>query len=128
MPREAVLDASALLALLQGEAGAERVAATIPGARISTVNLAEVAGKLADAGMPRGVVEEVLSGLGLQVVPLDRGAAIDVGLLRPVTRSRGLSLGDRACLVLGLRSGLPVLTSDQAWSGIDIGVEIEAIR
>ena len=128
MPREAVLDASAVLVLLQVEPGSDQVAQCIPGALISAVNLAEVVGKLADAGMPGSQIELALSSLGLRVVPLDEHAAYDVGMLRPSTRTRGLSLGDRACLALGVASGLPVLTSDRAWSEVEIGAVVEVVR
>jgi ribonuclease VapC len=47
-----VIDASALLAILVEEPGAERWEAALTGAAISAVNLSEVVGKLADAGMP----------------------------------------------------------------------------
>ncbi len=128
MPRDAVLDASAVLALVQDEPGSDRVALCIPGALISAVNLAEVVGKLADAGMPGDQIELALSSLALRVVPLDARAAFDVGMLRPRTRTRGLSLGDRACLALGVASGLPVLTSDRVWSEVDVGTTVEVVR
>ena len=128
MPRDAVLDASAVLSLVQGESGAERVAACIPGALISAVNLAEVVGKLADAGMPRDGIELALSGLGLRVVPLDESSAYGVGMLRSATCTHGLSLGDRACLTLGVASGLVVLTADRAWGAVDVGAQVELIR
>ena len=128
MPRDAVLDASAVLALVQDEPGSGRVALCIPGALISAVNFAEVVGKLADAGMPGDQIELALSTLGLRVVDLDARAAFDVGMLRPLTRTRGLSLGDRACLALGVASGLPVLTSDRAWSEVDVGAKVEVVR
>ena len=128
MPRDAVLDASAVLVLVQGEPGSELVARSIPGALISAVNYAEVVGKLADAGMPGDQIALALSSLGLRVMPLDEHAATDVGLLRPATRNRGLSLGDRACLALGVASGLPVLTSDRAWAEVDVGAVVEVVR
>ena len=128
MRRDAVLDASAVLVLVQGEPGSDDVARCIPGALISAVNLAEVVGKLADAGMPGDQIELALSSLGLRVVPLDAQAATDVGLLRPATRALGLSLGDRACLALGMASGLPVLTSDRAWSLVEVGAVVEVVR
>ena len=128
MPRDAVLDASAVLVLVQGEAGADRVAACIPGAMISSVNLAEVVGKLADAGMPGDQIELALSSLGLRLVPLDAHAAYAVGMLRPATRARGLSLGDRACLALGIETGHPVLTADRAWAEVEVGAVVEILR
>lgn len=128
MPREAVLDASAVLSLLQGERGADRVAECLPGARISAVNLAEVVGKLSETGMPAGLIQSVLSGLGLRVVALDESAAFEVGLLRRATRAQGLSLGDRACIALSASSGLPALTADRAWASLNGGAQVEIIR
>lgn len=129
MPTEAVLDASALLALIGGEPGADVVAHTIPGAYVSAVNLAEVVGKLTDAGVPNAVVPEILSSLGLIVRPLDGPQAYEVGWLRSATRARGLSLGDRACLALAAQLGLPALTTDRAWKELALdGVEIRLIR
>ena len=128
MPRDTVLDASALLALLNAEPGAERVAACIPGGVVSAVNLAEVVGKLAEAGMAVDDIRLALSGLGLRIADLDEGLAYVVGLLRPSTRARGLSLGDRACLAQAKRSALPALTADRDWLSLDLGLEIEAIR
>jgi len=128
MARDAVLDASAVLSLVQGEPGAEQVVACIPGALISAVNLAEVVAKLAEAGMPRGAIELALSALGLRVVDLDQASAYEVGVMRPATRAHGLSLGDRACLALGVAAGIPVLTSDRAWESVDIGAAVEVIR
>ena len=127
MPREVVLDASALLALVHGEEGAEVVGASIPGAQISAVNLAEVVGKLADVGMPAAEIHVALAGLGLRVVDFDETLAFAAGLLRPVTRSAGLSLGDRACLALAAATKLPALTADRSWAEVvleDAAVEL----
>lgn len=124
-----ILDASAVLALLNSEPGHSQVAAALAeGARISSVNLAEVVAKLADAGMPEAVVREMLSPLGLDVVALDEALGYRTGLLRPVTRELGLSLGDRACLALAMESGCPVLTSDRAWAGVRLAIEIHILR
>lgn len=128
MPREAVLDASALLALLGDEPGADTVAACLPGARIASVNLAEVVGKLADTGVPEPDIRTALTGLGLRVAPLDEALAWKTGLLRPGTRARGLSLGDRACLALAQASGLPALTADRAWAELALDIAVELIR
>jgi PIN domain nuclease of toxin-antitoxin system len=123
-----VVDASALLALLNGEPGAERVAERLPAAAIGTVNLAEVVAKLADAGVPEVQLRQVLNGLGLDVHPFDMDQAWEAGLLRARTRTLGLSLGDRACLALGLALGRPVLTADRSWSKLRVGVEILTVR
>lgn len=123
-----VLDASALLALLNQEQGAERVAPLLADAVISTVNLAEVVTRLALAGMPEAAIRDTLALLPLESVPFDVEEAVDVGLLAPATRPSGLSLGDRACLVLACRFGAAAVTADQAWTGIDAGVPVELIR
>ena len=66
--------------------------------------------------------------LGLFVTPLDEPTATRVGALREATRPRGLSLGDRACIALAEKLGLPALTADHAWADLDLGVEVVLIR
>ncbi len=125
-----VLDASALLAMLKGERGAAKVAAAIAGARISAVNYAEVISHFVHAGMPEREVDAMLDPLPLTVVPVDKALAQLAGRLRAVTSSAGLSLGDRCCLALAQRDGLPAWTSDLAWKTIAevVQVKIVAIR
>lgn len=125
---EVVLDASALLALLNRETGAELVAAVLPGAAVSALNLSEVVAKLAEAGMPQEAIREALQGLSLDVVPFDLEQAYEAGLLRPSTKGMGLSLGDRGCLSLALRLGLPVLTADRSWQRLSVGAKVRVIR
>jgi len=125
---EIVLDASALLALLNREPGHEEVARTIPQAVVSTVNLSEVVAKLVESDMLGEAIHEALDGLALEVHAFERNLAYEAGLLRTATRSRGLSLGDRACLALGRRLNLPVLTTDRAWEGLEVGVEVRLAR
>lgn len=125
---EVVLDASALLAVLKEEPGHERVAEVVSRAAMGAVNLSEVAAKLADAGMPEEAVREALGGLALEVHDFDRELAFRAGMLRPATRPAGLSLADRACLALGHRLGLPVLTADQTWKDLDLAVEVRLVR
>lgn len=124
----AVWDASALLVLLNAEPDGERLAGELGEALISAVNLSEVVAKLADAGMPEGDLREALAALPLEVAPFDEGLAYVAGLLRPATRARGLSMGDRACLALALASGLPVVTADRAWQRLDLGIEVRTLR
>lgn len=126
--KETVLDATALLALLQEEPGAETVTEAIPQSSISAINLAEVVGKLVDAGMPEEAVRTALAGLGIEVIPFDEDLAYRTGLLRPLTSPYGLSLGDRACLALGQRLGRPVLTADRVWASLKVGVKVRVIR
>lgn len=127
---ERVLDASAVLAYLRREPGWDKVEQFLLAgkAMISTVNQAEIAGKLADKGMPETAVRSVLARLALEVVEFDTAQALACGLLRTATRNAGLSLGDRACLALGRLRGLPVVTADRAWEGLGLGVRVELLR
>jgi PIN domain nuclease of toxin-antitoxin system len=122
------LDASAILAVVFGEAGAARVGEVMTGALVSAVNLAEVVARMTDVGYANAEVAHRLSLLGLTVRPFDRDLAMINGFLRADTKARGLSLGDRACLALARREGARVLTADRAWTGLDLGVDIEVIR
>lgn len=124
----AVLDASAVLALLRRETGAEKVDAVIPNAVIATVNLGEVLGKLVDYGMPETEGFSAVAGLGIGFVDVDVGLARVSAKLREATRKAGLSLGDRVCLALGERLELPVLTSDRSWGRLDLAQEVHLIR
>ena len=123
-----VLDASAVLALLAGEPGAEAVSACVPDAAVSTVNVAEIGTKLADRGMRKKDVRRAIGTLGLEVVTFDAESAYAAAMLRDRTRQFGLSLGDRTCLALGAARGLPVLTADRSWAELSIGVEVRLIR
>lgn len=129
-----VLDASAALAYLRDEEGAERVAEALgDGAVMSAANWAEVLSKVADLGEDPEALEarllaEGLIGSALEIVPLEPRDAAAIARLRPVTRAAGLSLGDRACLALAARLDLPALTADRAWMGLDLGTEVEPIR
>ncbi len=120
-----VLDASAVLAVLEDESGAEEIEHHLESdlAAIGTVNLAEVVGKLAERGMPEAEIREAVSALALEVYPFDEILAFEAGMLRPKTKDRGLSLGDRACLALGGRLEALVLTTERVWAGLD-GVEV----
>ena len=126
-----VYDTSAVMAYLNKERGGELVSAALlkPGF-ISDVNFAELVTKLSDSGMPEDEIRDTLGPLNFANVQFGSEAAYVAGLLRPPTKAAGLSLGDRACLALGILKGLPVLTSDQAWRRvpIEIPVEIEFIR
>ena len=129
-----VLDASALLAYLWNEPGGDEVRASLrEGIAISAVNWAEVLSKLADYGSDPHTEAERMLGHGalgkvLGVVPLDDAMASEIAHLRHSTRSLGLSLGDRACLALGRRLAVPVLTADRSWKSLKLGVRIQPIR
>jgi PIN domain nuclease of toxin-antitoxin system len=110
---EVVVDASALLALLNAEPGADIVAEALPGGVISAVNLSEVVAKLCEAGMPENAIRQALQPLGLEIVPFDEEQAYQAGLLRAATQTVGVSLGDRACLSLAKILGVVALTADR---------------
>jgi ribonuclease VapC len=125
---KAVLDASALLAYIKIEPGAERVAQIIGDSMISTVNYAEVVSKFVSLGATLSALNGALRLVELDLIDFDRGLAEAAGELISRTRSMGLSLGDRACLALAARERLPVLTTDRAWANLNIGLDIQLIR
>lgn len=125
-----VLDASAVLALLLGEPGADKVKSGLDGSVMATVNLAEVVSHYAKLGAARSDIEALLRPLPIRLAPIDAALSYDAGMLRPITLEGGLSLGDRYCLALAKREGLPALTAERRWSMIAAaaGVAIEMIR
>lgn len=125
---EIVVDASAILALVNAEPGWERVRDALESAVISAVNLSEVVAKLAENGVPEGDIAVVLESLALDVVAFEGEDAVRAGLLRPATRGAGLSFGDRVCLALGQRRGVPVLTADQRWQELTLDIDVRQIR
>jgi PIN domain nuclease of toxin-antitoxin system len=123
-----VLDASSLLAFLHNEPGAQRVWAALPGALVSTVNWSEVVQKSLQREADIAGLHDDFAQIGVEFVPFSVAQAEIAALLWPRTRSLGLSLGDRACLALAMERGAPILTADQAWSGVKLDVAIEQIR
>ena len=123
-----VLDASAILAVVHSEPGADTVLAAIPDGVISVVNLSEVVAKLAEEGASESTISQRLDDLNLTVAPFTVEQAFAAGMLRPLTRSAGLSLGDRACIALGIQLGYGVLTSDREWATLDLGIEVRLFR
>lgn len=124
----AVLDSSAILAVLLNEPGEEVVARYKGDALVSSINLAEVAAKFADRGAIPAEWLYPFSLIRLEVVAFDEDQALASGQLRQSTRRQGLSLGDRACLQLAAMRGVPAVTADRAWAGLDVGVEVRVIR
>jgi ribonuclease VapC len=124
-----VLDASALLAVLNGEPGADKLtAALLANAASSTVNLAEVQSKLVDCGLaPDDAWAATLTPVS-EVIPFTAEQAKAAGSMIAQTGAFGLSLGDRACLALGLALQALVYTADRAWKSLKLGVRIHLIR
>jgi ribonuclease VapC len=130
----AVLDASALLAFLQDEPGADLVEeALVSGALMSAVNWAETLSKASDNGnQPDFIVSRLheagILGQSLAIVPLTSEDGLAIARLRNKTKAIGLSLGDRACLALALKEKAVALTTDRTWSKIRLGVRVQIIR
>jgi PIN domain nuclease of toxin-antitoxin system len=123
-----VFDASAILAHLNDEPGAERTAAFLGDAIICAVNYSEIVAKLVERGASLSLIRPALSRYGLEIVPFDGDLAERAGALRAKTRALGLSLGDRACLALAKRVRLPVLTADRMWKELDLHIDVEVLR
>ena len=125
---EYVLDASALLTVLNEEAGEERVASILGQAVVSTVNLCEVLGKLMDAGMADTDAKASVDLLHVRPVDFNMEMALVAAHLKSRFKRLGLSLGDRCCLALGIVRKNTVVTADRAWSKLKLGITIEVVR
>jgi ribonuclease VapC len=125
---KAVLDASALLALLWSEPGSEAVAAVMEDAAVSAVNFAEIVSKLQERGIDLGAARPMLGELPVSIVPFDGEQAFAAGALRMASKHLGLSIGDRACLALAAQLAVPAYTADRAWAKLEIGVKVVVVR
>jgi ribonuclease VapC len=124
-----VLDASAILAMLNEEPGSEKITLEmLSNAAVSTVNLAEVQTRLVrEGGDPEESWALALDPLP-NVEPFTAEQAKIAGTLVQKTSSLGLSLGDRACLALAIVLGAPVYTTDRLWKKLHLGFPIHVIR
>ena len=121
-----VVDASVVLAWLQDEPGAEEAEPLLMEGVIGAANWSEVLQKVRQHGASAGVVARLLASFGLTVVDVTRAdgeIAADLW-----NRGTPLSLADRLCLALGMRSSLPVVTADAAWAAIEDGPEVILVR
>ena len=124
-----VLDASAVMAVLNREVGAERlIPSLLAKACCSTVNVAEVQGKLVDKGLAPDDAWDDLTAVVREVFPFSSQHARTAGSLITKTRASGLSVGDRACLALALELNAPVYTADRSWKNLKLAVPIHVIR
>jgi ribonuclease VapC len=125
-----VLDSSAALALLKPEPSKVDLDALVPGQPISAINYSEAADYFSRLGHSRRDIGQLLSSLDLDVVPVDADLALNAAMMRPVTDSAGLSMGDRCCIALAQRMAVPALTGDRSWTDIadKVGVELLLIR
>lgn len=122
-----VLDASALLALVNQEPGYQIVEKQISCACMSTVNVSEVIAVLTDIGVSHVDADAVVKELIHEIIPFDHEQAAMAAQLRAMKKSYGLSLGNRACLALAKVKDLPVLTADKAWTRLKMDLNIKFI-
>jgi PIN domain nuclease of toxin-antitoxin system len=123
---DVVLDASAVLAVLQNEVGEDKVWEHLPGAGLSAVNAAEVVAKLVDGGSAADEAGELLERLGARILPFEAVDIVPSPRIRHGIRS--LSLGDRACLALAWRLAVPAVTADRVWAELRTDVDVQLIR
>lgn len=128
MAEKVVLDASAILALLRDEDGADEVRRVYAGTLVSAVNSAEVASALVEEGMPIDDVRRRLLGQPLEVVPFAGEQIFEAARLRRSSDHRRLSLADRACVSLARLRAVPALTTDRAWRSLKLGIDERVIR
>jgi PIN domain nuclease of toxin-antitoxin system len=123
-----ILDASAMLALIFGERGAENVIPYAQGSQILAINFSEVVAQvIAIDGNPERA-EVSASRLEINIVPFDRKHARLTAEIIKRTSAVGASLADRACLAFAEDGGLPVLTADKEWSKLGLPIDIRQIR
>ncbi len=124
-----VLDASAILFLLNNEAGSDELTAELLSEAVcSTVNLAEVHRKLVSVGAdPDEAWEDAVSPIRDVEAFTPEHARIAGGLVIQ-TQALGLSLGDRACLALGIALEAPIYTADRSWMKLKLGIRIHSLR
>ncbi len=120
MSKAYVLDASAILAVLNDERGGEEVESMLSKAAVSAVNVAEVYTKLIESGMEESEARESFALLGLQIEKFDEEMAMLSALLRPKTKRFGLSLGDRSCLALAMKTQATAITADKSWAKVGL--------
>lgn len=125
---EHVIDASAFLAIIRDEPGAEIAAARLYGAIMSAVNVSEALMSGVEKGTPLDLMRGLLAAQQVRVVPFDEDIAVGAALLRPVTKHLGLSFADRACIATALGRDAVVVTADRTWSTLDLPCKIELIR
>lgn len=123
-----VIDSSVVLAAMLGEPGGEVLDEPGQLFHLSMVNLAEVYTKVVENGGEIADVDAFLKPLPIRIRAFRENQAADIGRLRPLTRHRGLSLGDRACLALGRHADLPILTADTKWIDLGLDLDIRMIR
>jgi PIN domain nuclease of toxin-antitoxin system len=123
-----VLDASAVLALLAGEPGADEVETLLDGSVMSAVNLSEVLQKTIQHGIDTDGLEYDLEALGVEIRSFDTVHARATAEVWERAPTAGLSLGDRACLALASGLGVAAVTTDRRWASLSVDVPVRVVR
>ena len=124
-----VLDASAILAIVNREPGHEKLTPQLLSRAIaSTVNVAEAHTKLVKGGWNSDEAWNDATGFIKETVVFDEEHARLTGNLSVQTHTFGLSLGDRACLALGIILQAPIYTAERIWKNLQLNVRIHIIR
>jgi PIN domain nuclease of toxin-antitoxin system len=123
-----VIDASALLAIVLDEAGADAAIARLPGAALSAVNASEALMRGLEKDVPLDLVEALLAAQQVRVIAFDQKLAVAAAMLRPTTKHAGLSFADRACIATAMAESATVVTADRIWSTLDLPCKVELIR
>ena len=123
-----ILDTSALIAYIFKEKGGDNVVDYLEYPIISSVNYCEIVTFILKNGSSLDFLEDFLEAIPLEIIDFDEEQAVIAAELRSKTKSKGLSLGDRACLALAMVKKIPVVTADKIGSKLDIDVNIKLIR
>src|SRR4051812_36107570 len=119
-----VLDSSALMALIKKEEGAEIIEKLLGKIIMSSINVSEVAAILLESDMTLQECQECIEPFIESVIPFDTDLSFSTASLKKLTKDKGLSLGDRACIALGILTGYPVYTADKIWAKLKLDCAI----
>ena len=129
MNNRVVLDASALLALIQEETGAEIIKPLLKFSVMSAVNVTETLSVLQRTNISPEEGLTLITDIVTTIVPFDLEQAEQVAKLHPLVQPQGLSLADRACIALGIRLQIPIYTADRIWDELKLdNIDIRLIR
>ncbi len=129
MNKKFLLDTSAIIALIKKEPGYKIVSNILANSAISTVNFTELISTLIKEGVSEEDADAITENIIPEIIPYDHEVAINAGKLISITKPYGLSLGDRACIALGMQLELPIYTADKIWAKLDLpNLDIKLIR
>ena len=129
MNNRVILDASALLALIQEETGAEIIKPLLKFSVMSAVNVTETLSVLQRTNISPEEGLTLITDIVPTIVPFDLEQAEQVAKLHPLVQPQGLSLADRACIALGIKLQIPIYTADRIWDELKLdNIDIRLIR